>query len=264
MRKSSSALLISAVSCMFLGQHVRAGIISPNTVVAGKTQSEWSAAWWRWALSYPASTNPLFDSTGAFAYLGNQGTVFFLAGTATGSPATRQATVGSGQYLFFPLLNTVTTADFSAYGGGEDNLKRDAAETLGIDPSGNAPNTTLFAELNGVNMPLPPPAATLLAFRQISPPGTFDVVIPADSPFGPPGVLPSKSDGWWLMLSPLAEGKYTLRFGGATTGIGAYEGVPTTQDNTFTITVVPEPATVVLVAAAGILVLLRRAACANT
>ena len=130
-----------------------------------------------------------------------------LAGNFS-SPNVRATTVSESQFLFFPMINSVTWEEFSAYHGSEAALRQDAAETIGIGPAGEAPNTTLFAQLDGVDLTLPSSTNSLLDFRQVSPPGLFDVSLPSDNLFGfPPGIYPSASDGWWLMLSPLTPGK---------------------------------------------------------
>src|SRR5262245_45445351 len=75
----------------------------------GNAYEKLSADWWKWAFSFPVSINPLFDETGAQAYLGNQGNVFFLAGVINVSgTATRTITVPAGKPLFFPVLNVET------------------------------------------------------------------------------------------------------------------------------------------------------------
>jgi hypothetical protein len=232
---------------------VQAGVLPPAQEVAGRTQAEWSAAWWQTMLAIPASQNPITDASGAFAHLGDQGPVFFLAGSFSSAPVVRDVTVRSDQYLFFPLLNTISFAQISAYGGTEAGLRRDAAETAGIDPNGQASNTTLFARLNGVDLALPPPTTSLLGFRQVSPPGLFTVNLPADNFLGlPAGPYPSVSDGWWLTLGPLDSGSYQLHFGGATEGIGAYAGSSFSQDITYNLNVVPEPSGWVLLGSAGL------------
>src|SRR5687768_16621403 len=93
--------------CILTSQLLNAGVLSPDAVVAGKTQSEWSAAWWQWALPYPAGQNPLTDTTGALASLGDRGSVFFLAGTTSPQPVVRSVTVREDQFLFFPVINAV-------------------------------------------------------------------------------------------------------------------------------------------------------------
>jgi hypothetical protein len=47
-----------------------------------------AAAWWNWALQFPEATNPVVDATGEFCHLGQEGLVWFLAGTFGGA-ATR-------------------------------------------------------------------------------------------------------------------------------------------------------------------------------
>lgn len=246
-----------ACLCLVVGllaaPRAQSAIIPPDVSVAGRSQAEWSVAWWQWLLSIPASQNPNLDSTGAFSFLGNQGSIFFLAGSFDSTPFVRAATVRSDQFLFFPLINSVSWADISAYGGSEAGLRRDAAETIGISPSGSAPGTTLFAKLNGVDLALPPSTTSLFDFRQMSPPGLFDVTLPAGAVFGlPPGTVSAASDGWWLMLDPLAPGSYELHYGGTTQGIGAYAGNSFVIDITYDLTVlpVPEPPTIMLLAAA--------------
>jgi hypothetical protein len=205
------------VISLLAAPRAQSALIRPDVSVAGRSQAEWSVAWWQWLLSFPESQNPNVDSTGAFSFLGDQGPVFFLAGSFTSTSVVRSATVRSDQFLFFPLINVVSWKEISAYGGSEAGLRQDAAETIGIGPGGPGPGTTLFARLNGVDLALPPSTTSLFDFRQMSPPGLFDVTLPAGAVFGlPSGIFPSVSDGWWLILDPLAPGSYELNNGGAT------------------------------------------------
>src|SRR5690242_17543598 len=90
-----------------------AQVISPGSVVGGRTYSEWAAAWEQWALSIPATAHPLFDSppgnpadcsTGQMTPDGKTGPVFFLGGkfcrsnanSCTPGTATRRCTVPAG------------------------------------------------------------------------------------------------------------------------------------------------------------------------
>src|SRR5579875_1558172 len=84
-----------------------ATIIPPATPVAGKTQAQLADAWWSWILTLPVSTNPLADTTGAFAHVNNAGPVFFLAGSAGSGFTSRTFTVPAGTPLFFPLADVV-------------------------------------------------------------------------------------------------------------------------------------------------------------
>lgn len=65
-----------------------------------------SKRWWRWAFALPHSTGPITDQTGASCGLGQYGPIWFLAGTDGGS-ATRNCTIPSNKFLFFPLVNYI-------------------------------------------------------------------------------------------------------------------------------------------------------------
>src|SRR5215468_10575109 len=52
----------------------------------GQTYGEWAAAWWLWALSQPAATNPILDPDGRFCANQQAGNVWFLAGATGGTP----------------------------------------------------------------------------------------------------------------------------------------------------------------------------------
>lgn len=80
----------------------------PQATAYGKTYREWSALWWQWLHSIPASTNPLLDTTGEHCGEGQfafeNDTVWFLAGTAGGA-AERYCTVPRRKALLYPLVN---------------------------------------------------------------------------------------------------------------------------------------------------------------
>ena len=171
MKIKISLVGLCVLMCLMVSSRAQSTLIRPDASVAGRSQAEWSVAWWQWVLSFPENQNPNVDTTGAFSFLGDQGPVFFLAATFGSTPVTRSATVRSDQFLFFPLISTVSWEQISAYGGSEAGLRRDAAETIGIGPAGPSPGTTLFARLDGGDLALPPPTTSLFDFRQMSPPG---------------------------------------------------------------------------------------------
>ena len=86
-------------------------VITPDSVAYGRTYSEWSAAWWQWTLSIPASNHPLFD-TGDCS-VGQSGPVWFLGGKfcASNNPncgysdVVRSCSVPAGKALYIPILN---------------------------------------------------------------------------------------------------------------------------------------------------------------
>ena len=213
----------------------RAGIVLPGDPVGGVSQGELSARWLQWAFSFPDGANPVQDTTGALASLGDQGAYFFLAGSFDSAPITRSATVRSDQSLFFPLANAVSLIPL--FGNTEAEIRQDAADTLGV-VSG------LSLTLNGAALPLPPPTSSLLDYRQDTPPGTFDLTFPANAVFGlTQGTFQAVGVGYWIGLAPLDPGSYQLRFTSQSDGTGPYTGNVFTQDITYNldVTSVPEP-----------------------
>ena len=237
--------ILTLVTMIGVGDHAKAEILSPTESVAGLTQNEWAEAWWNWTASYPADINPVVDATGAFSFLGDQGQVFFLAGHFGGAgPVTRTVTVRDDQHLFFPLANGVTTVLDSSYGPSYDQMIQDVTEFTG-DGSG------FYAELDGMSLA---GSSDLNDWLQISP-DLFTLNFPPGGIFTDAdsnGPIDSVQRGWWLMLTPLEVGTYTLRFGGTNTPTGIYAGLPSNvQDVTYLLTVVPfssvpEPSTLAL------------------
>ncbi|WP_169974459.1 PEP-CTERM sorting domain-containing protein [Tautonia rosea] len=253
MRTERAFLIIFVM--LGVANRAQAELLSPSVSVAGRTQNEWAEAWWNWTLSFPEASNPVTDTTGAFANLGDQGKVFFLAGHFGGAgPVTRRATVRRNQYLFLPLANGVTTVLDSSYGPSYDEMRQDVIEFVG-EGSG------FYAELDGTSLA---GGRDLNDWLQLSP-DVFTLEFPPGGIFTGgdyTGPIDSVQRGWWLMLAPLEVGTYTLRFGGMATPTGIYSDFdPNVQDVTYILTVVPEPSSLALSASAlglaGVVALMR-------
>jgi len=154
--------LAAAVSALLMatGPLHAQQLLAPDAPIASFSQSYLTARWWQWALSYPTPTNPIADTTGAFASAGDQGSYFFLAGSFNGDPITRNVTVRSDQTLFFPLTNLVSVIPF--YGSTEAQIRTDANYDLGVA-------SNLSITLDGVPALLAPGTSSLNDYRQDSP-----------------------------------------------------------------------------------------------
>ncbi|MBX9583156.1 MAG: hypothetical protein K2X87_22850, partial [Gemmataceae bacterium] len=243
--------LAVALAAVVTAAPARAGVLPPDTPIAGESQLTRAERWQQRAVRFGPSTSPLLDGTGAQAFRGDQGPAFFLAGT-TGGSATRTVTVPAGAVLFFPLLNGYwdnTTPP------GDPPTTFTPAEMLGfLDSFLNPGAVTLLASVDGVDVP------DLTDHRQTTDP---------DAPFGytvtdpdnwitffgfdptlgtgvyPATVFPVVQDGYYLAVMPFAPGTtHTLHFGGTIPPFG-FE-----VDVTYFITVapaaVPEPASALL------------------
>src|SRR5262249_13682980 len=101
MRPFLFAMVLTTGLGLVPAPEARPAFLSPRAPGLGVSQGEWSARWWQWAVSYPDGENPLTDTTGAFAHLGDMGPIFFLS-ASTGPPTSRTVTVRSDQTLFIP------------------------------------------------------------------------------------------------------------------------------------------------------------------
>jgi hypothetical protein len=204
-------------------------VVSPDAEVGGRTQAEWSAEWWKWAMSTPANQHPLLDETGEWAGRNQPGgEVFFLAGLNTVSGrAKRSITIPEGQYLFFPGLNAYCDNTGVPPPGYSIEELRECG-ILQVALTGE-----LHASLNGIGVP------NLAAYRQISPVFSYVLESPDNwlsylAGFPVVGLIdPAVADGFYLLVQPLPPGIHTLNFGGTFSGQFGFS-----IDITYTITVV--------------------------
>lgn len=197
-------------------------ILPPQSNPYGESYGQWAADWWTWALSIPSEINPVNDTTGAFAGVGQHGPVWFLAGTATTGNVTRNVTVPFGKALFFPIINTLWwTAPTDPPTTIPDILSALAGVTADI--------TNLSCTIDGTAV------KHLEKFITISP--VFSLTVPSDNILGLPAAVytPDIDEGFYLMLAPMSPGNHTIHFTGSSPDLGY------ALDITYKITV-PKPA----------------------
>ncbi len=152
--------------------------------VAGVGLGEWTARWWRWASAQ--SVAPYLDRDGRLCEIGQQGPVWFLAGTDGTFKPHRTCVMPEGKHLLVPVINMV-------YWGprGRDVPCRElqAGAALNNDRLAGA-----IVVLDG---------RTLGRLRLRSD-GCFRM-----DPDNPRSRL-GAADGYWLMLKPLPHGRHTL------------------------------------------------------
>ena len=201
------------------------GTVTPAWANNGKQEdgegkyANLTALWWQWVYAQPAidvggtNTNPVFDSTGAYAASGQEdgigpdNRIFFLVGSF-GSDVVRTVTVPEGKALFFPVINYEYDNALDPPTNYEVPKLRELVAAI-MDGA-----TSLYARLDGIPLEI---------FRTKSP--TFDYTMPDENSvydyFGLEGpqfqgrIKPAVSDGYWVYIPPLPPGDYLLEFGGA-------------------------------------------------
>lgn len=211
-RLAAAMLVLTTVAPIWAGQGNlgNAGVLPPQSHAFGKSSGEWTVAWWQWALSIPAANNPLLDTTGAFASVGQMGPVWFLAGTF-GNSAERSLVIPAGKGIFMPVHPWIFGSCAGDCNPSNPGVQchvptlRTAAATAATSA------TTLEVSIDGV------PVNEVGRYRALSP-DSFSVTLPDANVlqlFGLPTpageYAPQVSDGYWLMLKPLDVGNHTIR-----------------------------------------------------
>jgi hypothetical protein len=156
----------------------------------------WSAAWWRWAASFPLTDNPLVDTTGQSASLGDVGgPVFFGVVSSQPGSVTLTYTLPGGQYLLLPLFTYVWAYDNTC---DNEECARQIANAYVHAV------TSLETTIDGT------PVLDLFRYYETTP-NVFTLNVVEKGIFGPKGgMFPAVSSGYWLMLEPLKPGRHVI------------------------------------------------------
>jgi len=186
-------LLIDGTACADTGD-----IIDTGDIVQGKSQQEYANAWWQWAVSMPDEDSPVKDRVGIKCGVNQQGPVWFLAGGFGSSKIHRECTIPSGKQLFFPVINMLY------YPSGAD--AHPTCESVNKSASLNNQYLKTFkVNVDGREYINP-------VFFRRSPEKCFDLIARKPTKYNPETVYPSATDGYWVMLKPLAPGRHSISF----------------------------------------------------
>jgi hypothetical protein len=181
-----------------------------SELLAGTT-----AQWWQYALSIPTTVNPLTDTSGADCMVGQRDPIWFLAGIFPGGTATRSCAVPAGEWLFFPVINSV---QINAPGvcGQTGSLNVGQLRSLAapfIDAA-----TNMYVTVDGKSV------KDLIRIKS----DVFATTFPEDNIFNPlcggfgtvPGGVysPSVDDGYYVLLKPLSVGGHVLHIHAESSG----------------------------------------------
>jgi hypothetical protein len=190
-------LLLSSASSIAAESY----LVSPDQPVAGKSQEDWSRAWWQWAGSFDIERSPIADQTGEHCARKQSGDVWFLAGTYGTKRTVRTCSVPSGKHFFFPLINYVVMPPVGRPISCMAVMSEAARVTERV--------SSLLLEINGERH------QNLQEHRQATR-LCFDMGALAQPRTR---VFPSAANGYYVMLKPLPPGKHTINFGGALPGM---------------------------------------------
>ena len=216
---------LKAVSLCILGVFVLSGVtmaqsykvVAPGDKVEGKTLSDFAAEWWKWAQSVPEELSPVDDETGRNCAVGQSGAVWFLAGGYGSSRKARTCEVPAGRYIFFPVING------ASWRSPKGTLSCDEAKRRAAVKNEDA--IELYVEIDGSSL------TDVKRFRARTD-KCFNVYERVPSELGAYDAYPSATDGYWIMLEPLSEGRHVIKFGGRNKETGRM-----IQDITYKLTI---------------------------
>ncbi len=197
-------------------------IFDPDSVVFGKTFSEWDSEWQQWAYSIPVENHPLFDN--GDCSVGQSGMVWFLGGKFCGNNepgcsytgVQRSCTVPRGKYLYIPVDNGEDSAleESVVENPGDINAQQIGFMRQLDDPWTHAAPIE-SAIIDGVKVPnLQKYAVQSTVFGFTMPENNYlKAVYPtaySDS-FKAGTYFPAVDNGRYLMLAPLPPGMHTIK-----------------------------------------------------
>lgn len=197
-----------AVAAPPVAPPVGSPVLPLTAQVDGKGYAQWSAAWWQWAMSMPVE--PYVVPDGRICDLGQEGPVWFLAGTDGSFDVKRECRVPVGKHLFLPVINMFRQTPLGVEKGKKVMSCKQLQASVAIN---NDHLVSAVVLIDGV------PVKNVASYRVRSD-GCFPTYpkLPEDDRYITPIAA---SDGYWLMIEPLSIGRHTLTVGA---NYGAPEG----------------------------------------
>ncbi len=211
----------SLAAILFLGAseaHARnpnPGVVPITHSFHGMKYSEWAGEWWKWTASIPTSMDPVADTTGEFADVGQSGSVWFLAGSWGETGVVRTVTIPSDKWLFLPILNT-GWVNIEVLGDAPWSPDQRAYAWSVTLPFLEADHE-LSCEIDGDSV------SDLESYWVATADGDeYMMTYPEDNYFGIPAFTygPSIDAGYYLMLRPLSAGEHTIHIASAVDDYG--------------------------------------------
>jgi hypothetical protein len=214
------ALAMQCIPSVFAhdGEKESDKILDRDSVIFGKTYSQWNAAWQQWADSIPTANHPLFDN--GDCSVGQSGPVWFLGRkfVANGGPddydhVVRDCNMPAGKALYVAVYNAEDSAlEETALGHNQVQI----GELRAVTASEMDGVTDLAMQVDGEDV-----RNIKERFRMQSP--VFEFTLPADNfftaigegPFAAGTYSPAVDDGYYVMVAPLSRGHHTIHFHGA-------------------------------------------------
>jgi hypothetical protein len=175
------------------------GVYQTNSKPYGQPYVKWTEKWWQWTFSIPKDQNPVIDKTGKYCCKGQDGPVWYLAGTtADKSHAKRSCVIPRSKSILFPIV----VSQFSL----SEKPTMSIRELIRYTAKDIDQTSFLEAIIDGI-------ALNNLSKYRIQSYFHLDLVEGNiwEIKSGPTVAV---SDGFWVFLKPLNEGNHSVSFQG--------------------------------------------------
>ncbi|MCI0558039.1 MAG: hypothetical protein MN733_06050, partial [Nitrososphaera sp.] len=191
-----SVTVVLPQSMLVRGQAGTPGIAAPDSNPNGATYEEWSMRYWLWLLSIPSNMNPVFaDNEANCAESQTEENVWFLVGPGPDNDAkVYRCAVPEGKSLFMPIVSTYCATAVQ----GSLETDEDIAECR--EPINSI--TELKVEIDGTMITELEQNRATTEF--------FEVRLPEVNLWGGEPTEQMMSDGYWMMIEPLAAGDHEI------------------------------------------------------
>jgi len=214
------AALAAILTHPIKAQTINPGIIDPTSAYAGKTYSQWSAAWWQYYMSLPATNNPfVYNPSYPVSPLstGQSGSVWFLCGNyAEGGTHFYTNTIPGGIGLFLMITDiegdnsgcpptSYSEAQLRAFAKSSEDAARSMTCTIdGVPITGltNVPTTPYRIQSTLFNYTCP---AVHNILHDV-----FGLTCYQNSSGIPYTINGAVADGVCLMIAPLSVGLHVI------------------------------------------------------
>ena len=181
--------------------------------------------WMRWALAQSAAESPVTDTTGERCGLGQEGPVWFLAGTF-GGPVVRECDIPAGKQLFFPLVNRwcVFPPEFFPDGDGIDDVLPEV--DAWYDEQAQA-TCSLTLRIDGEEVRSDLESLDDELYIRVLEPFEIDMHEDWTPDWFAGGEMPATGDGHYARIQPLTPGDHVIELGGSMCGQYPFETLAT-------------------------------------
>jgi hypothetical protein len=169
--------------------------------------------WVRWAMALPYYDGPISDQTGEDCAQGQDGPVWYLAGTF-GGPVERECDIPAGKQLVFPLINQWCVFPPEYY-PDQASIDADLPAIEAWYDDQHVHTCGLTLRIDGQDVMPDFETLTEETYIKVSEPFDIDLNEAHWAPeYFAGGVLPTTGHGNYVRLQPLPPGDHVIEFGG--------------------------------------------------